>query len=278
VQFSLSDWDTDPPSLDATAVLAPSRSSFIRPTIRLARERVVPTLFDRDRPLVEFTMIDASQTGFLYSEAGDPSLDDQWENSVSLQWGHDRIDDSARWAATVGAHAAYIENYTRWQGSADIDSLLDTPVLHHRYRPVSTDARSFGAALGVHGRLIWRLHYLAHYAVKYATDLDNVKLAGYHPHKGVAMLSLIAPKWKYGVDLRLNAAGLWWYGDPRIDPTAYESSHAFRFDLSGSARVVGDLTLYALMQNVANFQYRTAAGYPFTGRAVRFGLHVTLYN
>jgi hypothetical protein len=278
VQIGLSDWDTDPPSLGGTAVLAPNPPSLLRPSLRLSRERAAPTLFDRDRPLAEYSLIDATQTGFLYSEAGDPSLDDQWENSISAQWGRESIDDSARFAVTVGAHAAYIENYTRWQGSVDTDTLLGNPVPHYRYRPLSGDARSYGAAVGIHGRLFWKIHYLTHYSVKYATDLDNVKLTGYYPHKGVAMVSLIAPKWKYGTDVRLNAAGLWWYGDTRIDPTGYESSHAFRFDLSGSARVVGDLTLYALMQNVANFPYRTAAGYPFTGRTVRFGLHVTLYN
>lgn len=278
LRINLSDWDTDPPSLGAAAVLAPAIPSLLSPSLRLSRERAVPTLFDRNRPLAEYSIIDLTQTGYLYSEAGDPSLDDQWENSVSLQWGRESIDDSARFALTVGGHVAYIENYTRWQGSEDLDTLLGNSVFHYRYRPISEDARSYGAALGIHGRLFWKFHYLTHYAVKYATDLDNVKLTGYYPHKGVAMLSLIAPKWKYGVDLRLNAAGLWWYGDTRIDPTGYESSHALRLDLSGSARVVGDLTLYALMQNVANFPYRTAAGYPFTGRTVRFGLHVTLYN
>jgi len=41
------------------------------------------------------------------------------------------------------------------------------------------------------------------------------------------MVSLIAPKWKYGVDLRLNAAGLWWYGDQRIQPTLYTRRMCF---------------------------------------------------
>jgi hypothetical protein len=278
LRISASDWDSDPPSLSATAVLSPRWHGGLRPSLRFSSERVVPTLFDRRRPLAEYSLIDASQTGFIYSEAGDPSLEDQWENSVSVQWGADTFSDSAAFDWTIGGHAAYVENYTVWEGREETDTLLGNPIRHYRYRPRPQDARSLGAAFGAQGRLIWKIHYLTHYAVKYATDLDDRKLSGYYPHKGVAMLSLIAPKWKYGVDLRLNAAGLWWYGDTRIDPTGYATSHAFRLDLSGSARIVGDLTIYALMQNIANFPYRTGAGYPFTGRTVRFGLHVTLFD
>ena len=278
LRVSASSRATEPTTPNATVVLSPRSTGSWRPFLRLSRQVAVPTLFDSNRPLAEYSLIDANQLGFIYSEAGDPSLKDQWENSLGVQWGHTEISDSARFGWTIGGHAAYIEDYTLWQGSEDTDTLVGNPVLHYRYRPHSEDARSIGAAFGVHGRLFWKLHYLTHYSVKYATDLDNVKLSGYHPHKGVAMISLIAPKWKYGVDVRLNAAGLWWYGDTRIDPTGYESSHAFRLDLSGSARVVGDLTIYALMQNVANFPYRTAAGYPLTGRTVRFGLHVILFD
>lgn len=278
LRITASDWDTDPPSLGLTAALAPQGSAGLRPSLRLSRERAVPTLFDRERALVEYSFIDANQTGFIYSESGDLSLEDQWENSIGLQWGHATVADTTKFGWTIGGHAAYVENYTQWNVSEDFDSLVGNPIRELNYRPRSEDARSLGASVGIHGRLVWKLHFLTHYAVKYATDLDNKKLTGYYPHKGMAMLSLIAPKWKYNVDVRLNATGLWWYGDTRIDPSGYETSHVFRLDLSGSARVVGDLTLFAMMQNVANFPYRTAAGYPFTGRTIRFGLHVTLYD
>jgi hypothetical protein len=260
------------------AALSPRVNGGMMPHLRLSRQGTTHTMFDLHRPLAEFSIIDAMQTGYIYSEAGDPDLDDQWENSIGVQWGSETFADSIALGWTVAGHAAYIENYTLWNGVEDTDTLLGNPVPHLRYRPRAEDARSLGAAVGLHGRLFWKLHFLTHYAVKYATNLDNEKLTGYYPHKGVAMVSLIAPKWKYNVDVRLNAAGLWWYGDTRIDPSGYEASHVFRFDLSGTARVVGDLTLFAMMQNVANFPYRSAAGFPLTGRTLRFGLHVTLYD
>ncbi len=279
IRVTLSDWDTDPPALSGTAILSPQRPSVLRPSLRASRERTVPTLFDRFRPARVDTLADATLQPFIYSEAGDPGLEDQWENSVSVQWGQETNSDSLKFGWTVGGHAAYVENYTAWDALLTSDSLSsDIPAQRHSYRPLQQDARSLGAAVGIQGRLVWKIHYLANYALKYVTDLDNVKLDGYYPHKAAAMVSLIAPKWKYGVDLRLNAAGLWWYGDQRIQPTLYTTPHVFRVDLSGSARVIGDLTLYALIQNIANFQYRSDAGYPLTGRTVRFGLHVTLLD
>lgn len=273
-----SDWETDPLSLSAVAALAPTRRSTWRPTLRLARVRTVPTLLDRGYPELSHSLADNTGAGFIYTEAGEPSLEDQWENALTLQWGADRIDDSAGLLLTLGGQAAYVENYTHWEGRREVDTILGNPVTSLVYRPRADDVRSLGAAVGVHGRAFWKIHYLVHYAVKYAVTLDDEKLSGYYPHKGGAMVSLIAPRWKYDVDVRLNAAGLWWYGDGRIDPSGYASNHVFRFDLSGSARVVGDLTIYALLQNVANFPYRTRAGMPFTGRTVRFGLHVTLFD
>lgn len=278
LEVSASDDDNNPPAPAATAALAPRSTGGLRPSLRLSRQRSTPTLFDRYRPYAEFSVIDAGQEGLVYSEAGDPSLDDQWENSIGLHWGADAFSDTVAFAWTLAGHAAYIEEYTIWQGEEGTDTLLGNPVRHVRYRPRSHDARSLGAAAGIHGRLFWKIHYRTHYALKYAVDLNDVKLKGYHPHKGLAMVSLIAPRWRYGVNLRLNAAGLWWYGDTRIDPSGYESSHVLRFDLSGSAEVVNDLTIYALLQNVANFPYRTGAGQEFTGRTVRFGLHVTLFD
>jgi outer membrane receptor protein involved in Fe transport len=69
----------------------------------------------------------------------------------------------------------------------------------------------------------------------------------------------------------VNAQGLWWYGDRRIDPTEYASPHALRVDLAASA-TMKDVTLTLQLQNVAGFPYRTAAGYPFAGRTLRFGI------
>lgn len=278
LRVSLSDWDTDPPSLSATGVLSPRSISIFRPSLRLARERTVPTLFDRERPEVEYAFITTGQRSIIYSEAGDRSLEDQWNNSVSVQWGADVLSDSTDFGWTIGGHAEYVENYTVWSSQRVPDSILGIPITRDSYRPRQADARSLGAAVGIQGRIIGKLHYFANYAVKYVTDLDNAKLSGYYPHKGSAMVSLIAPTWKYGADMRLNAAGLWWYGDRRIEPTLYTTPHVFRVDLSGSARVVGDLSIFALIQNIANFEYRTAAGYPMTGRTVRFGLHVTLFD
>ncbi len=217
-QVSAGDRSDAPLQPGVIAALAPRRVGIL-PSIRLARRGSRHSLYDLHRPLTEYSLIDASQSGYLYSESGDRSLADEWSNSATVQWGLEEIVDTIGFGWTVAGHAAYIENYTHWQGRLDADTLLGTPVPHYRYRPMSEDARSLGASFGLQGRLVWKLHYLTHYSVKYVVNLDNEKLAGYHPHKGVAMLSLIAPKWKYGVDVRLNAAGLWWYGDRRIDPT-----------------------------------------------------------
>lgn len=272
VNVKLADWDTDPMALEATAILAPDTGqSAALPTMRFARVRAVPTLFDRRRPQAEYGFLTGASTGLVYSEQGDPGLRAQWTNALSWRWGREHLPDGSRTRLTLEVHCAYVQGYLRWEGAEAIDTILGTPVAHHHYGPVAGDARTAGLACGVDGPLFAKLIYSVSYCAQYAETLEHRRLLGYYPHKGVAMLSWVAPQWRYGADLRLNATGIWWYGDRRIDPTGYASAHAFRFDLSGSA-TIKDFTFSAQMQNVAGFPYRTQAGYPFTGRTLRFGI------
>jgi len=267
LHVAASSWDTDPiaPSL-GMAVSADRGGRSLVPTLRLERSRLVPTLFDRERPRTDLTMPGTSNSGLdQYSEEGDRDLSGEWRNSVTLVLATPRDTSGSRLEFISEAQATYVQRYIRWE---DV-SVSSSQAL---YRPVSGDVRSVGAAMALHSRLFWKFHLWVNYAAKYAETLNHQRLAGYYPQKGTAIVSWIAPRFRYGIDLRLNAAFLWWSGDPRIIPTGYTTSQTFRFDLSGSA-TMKDFTFYYSLQNVANFPYRTSAGYGFTGRTVRFGFN-----
>jgi hypothetical protein len=272
VSVKVADWDTDPMALEVTAIFEPDTGqSAVLPMMRIERVRWVPTLFDRRRPQAEYGPLTGASTGLLYSEQGDPGLRAQWTNALSWRWGREHLPDGSRTRLTLELHCAYVQQYLRWEGGEVTDTTLGTPAAHYRYGPIAGDARTAGLACGVDGPLFATLIYSISYCAQYVETLEHRRLPGYYPHKGIAMLSWVAPHWRYGADLRINATGIWWYGDRRIDPTGYASAHAFRFDLSGSA-TIKDFTFSAQMQNVAGFPYRTQAGYPFTGRMLRFGI------
>jgi hypothetical protein len=272
LKAELTDWDTDPLAMAALAVLAPDTAgSSLLPTVRLERTRTVPTLFDRRRPLAEYAFVTGGTAGLLYSEQGDPNLEAQWSNAVSLRWGGIHPPDGSGTRLALEAHCAYVQHYWRWEGQEPVDTILGAPVTRHLYRPTAEDARVAGVGVGADGPLFAKFHYAVSYSAKYAASLAHQHLTGYYPHKGVVTVCWVAPHWRYGADLRLAATGIWWYGDRRIDPTGYASPHAVRLDLSGTA-TIKDFTFYAQMQNVAGFPYRTQAGYPFTGRTLRFGI------
>ncbi|MEW5702500.1 MAG: hypothetical protein AB1792_09755 [Candidatus Zixiibacteriota bacterium] len=271
-QATVSDADHDAPAVGGTLVLAPDSARMpLLPVVRLARERAIPSLLDRYRPPVEYAFLTAGQSGVLYAEQGDPGLPAQWTNVALLHWGteHACAGDQVRFTAEL--RCAYVEHYFRWDGQETVDTVLGEPITRQSYRPTSTDARTVGMAIGIDGPRLGRFVGAISYAAKYAETLEHARLTGYYPHKGVAMLSWVAPQLGYGADVRIDATGIWWYGDRRIDPTGYSSPHAFRFDLAGTA-TIKDFTLIAQMQNVAGFPYRTQAGYPFTGRTLRFGI------
>jgi len=269
IRLSLDGDGDNSAGLSAVAALTPdSAAPWWQPGVRAATERVAPSLIDLDYPKRTMPLI-LNQVPITYVEEGDPDLPVQWENSLSLHW-NGGGDSTGHWALT--AHTAYVSDYTTWDQG--YDSLVNS---NYVYAPRARDVRVFGGAIHGDHHLFWKLFLFADYAAKYAADLHNEKLAGYYPHKGSLMASLIAPQWGYGVDVRLNATGLWWYGDKRIVPTDYTTNHVFRVDLSGSARIKG-MTLYALVQNVAGYRYRTSAGYPFTTRMVRFGFNILLLD
>jgi hypothetical protein len=267
LHVAASGWDTDPmaPSF-GMAISADRGGRSLVPTLRLERSRLVPTLFDRYRPLETLNMAGVNSFGLdEYVEQGDRGLSAEWRNSMAFVLATRGDTSASHLEFCSEAQATYVQRYIRWEDVSVSSSQAS-------YRPVSGDVRSVGAAMGLHSRLFWKFHLWVNYAAKYAETLNHQRLAGYYPQKGSAIVSWIAPRFRYGIDLRLNAAFLWWSGDPRIIPTGYTTSQTFRFDLSGSA-TMKDFTFYYSLQNVANFPYRTSAGYGFTGRTVRFGFN-----
>jgi hypothetical protein len=232
----------------------------------LQRSRLVPTLFDRYRPLETINMAGVNSFGLEeYVEQGDRGLSAEWRNSMAFVLATRRDTSVSHLEFCSEAQATYVQRYIRWEDTSGVTSQAV-------YRPVSGDARTVGVAMAVHAPLFWKLHLWLNYAAKYAETLEHRRLEGYYPQKGSATVSWIAPEFRYGIDLRLNAAFLWWSGDPRIIPTGYTTAQTLRLDLSGSA-TMKSFTFYYSLQNVMNFPYRTSAGYDFTGRSVRFGFN-----
>jgi hypothetical protein len=264
ISLEASDWDTDPFSLSVIGIIGAGEDRYpLLPTLRVSRERSVPTLFDRERPNAESLY---SNGLVSYSESGEPALENQWENAISVIWSGGRRHHTSERSAFyhLECRAAYIEDYSRWDDTAS--SAID---IH--YRPVTDDVRSMGFAASAAAPLPGNLMLYANYAAKYAATLDQRRLHGYYPHKASAVLSWMQPQVQWGIDLRANVAGIWWYGDRRIEPTLYTEPHIFRIDLSGTATMRSFHFNY-LVQNVFNFAYRTGAGYDMTGRTVRFGI------
>jgi hypothetical protein len=267
VEWTVSDNETDPVAVELRAALTSrDRSRGLVPTLRLSRTRVVPSLFDRSADVRSVSILDQSElTVSQYSESGNPELDAEWRNEAAVVFESGR-DSTRRSHFAVEGHAAYVEGYTRW-----VDTDPDADVAY--YRPQSDDARTIGLAAAVHTPLFWKFEGWFNYAAKYAETTDGVRLPDYYPHKASAVVSWIAPKFKFNIDVRINSAVIWWYGDSRIDPTPYASSpNVVRWDLSASARMK-TFTFYYSVQNVAGFPYRTRAKQPFAGREFRFGIN-----
>ncbi len=265
VDWKISDWDTDPPAIELSAALTPmERDRALIPTLRLERTRIVPSLFDRlpeERSTVLYDI--QSQIVHEYNEVGDPSLNAEWRNEASV--GLTTPSDSAhRVNFSVEGHVAYVENYTRW---LDVSDVIDTAV----YKPYASDARTIGLGVALHTPLFWMLEGWFDYAAMYAETGDHQRLSGYYPQKASAIVSWIAPQFAYKIDLRINSALLWWYGDSRIEPVPYTiTPNAVRWDLSASARM-SRFTFYYSVQNLLNFNYRTRAGQSYAIRRMRFG-------
>lgn len=263
---ALSDWDTDPPApeIDA-AVRFPVQLLALHPALRVQRHRNVPYLFDRIGEPREL-MLTASQSSraTYYVERGDPSLPSEWRNEVSLNL-FDAGNDSSRAGFGINAHASYVEDYTRW---LDVATTPDSAV----YTPVAGDVRQAGVRLYWTAPLFWKFVTWVNYGFNYAELLDHERLPEYYPHSASWVLSWIAPKFHYGIDIRLNSAVLYWYGDNRIQVTDYASSpHVVRWDLSAEA-TMRSFTFHYSVQNLANFPYRTQQGEDFAGRRMRFGI------
>lgn len=270
INVGVTDWDNDPVGVEVTGELAPppAWTGFI-PTLRGERRRVVPTLFDRYRPTADPLLTLASAT---YSESGTPDLDAQWENALSLKWsaGSPEGRPATGPALLVEARAAYVENYTDWADTSTVESRIF-------YRPLSRDVRSAGVTAGFSIPMFRDFALVGNYTVKYAASLSEEKLFGYYPHKATAILSWDRTQLRWGFGVRANVIGFWAYGDRRINPTNYTEPHIFRLDVSGAAILEG-FTFNYLVQNILNFQYRTRAGYPMTGRTVRFGIEWHFLN
>ncbi|HUU44293.1 MAG TPA: hypothetical protein VM118_01060 [Acidobacteriota bacterium] len=272
MRLDVSDYDTDPLAVTAGAVIGPVAERLpLLPELRVSRERTVPSLFDRRRPGADsmFTVEyrgDFAIYDVTYGESGAPDLEAQWDNAVSLVW-HNRTPAAGGTPALsyqIEARAAYVENYTRWQDTSSV-------VTHVSYAPVAEDARTVGFSAALTAPFWGDFALTTAYAAKYAADLDDRRLTGYYPHKGSAILSWVRPQLHWGIDVRANLIGVWMYGDRRIQPTLYTEPHIVRVDLSGTA-TMGSFHFDYLIQNLFNFEYRTRAGYPGTGRTVRFGL------
>lgn len=266
LDWRISDWDSDPiaPEIEATLHLADSVSTLV-PGIKVGRTRIIPSLLERNATPVSVDL-DASGGSIIreYSEAGDPGLQAEWRNSLTLFAAKTPEPGERGLHLVLEGHAAYTEGHTRWR---DIDAAFDTA----SYMPVSSDARSGGVGFGLHAPLFWKFETWASYALKYAETISHDRLEGYNPHKAVWILSWIAPQLRYGIDLRLNSAVLWWYGDRRITPTPYASSpNVARWDLSATAQMKS-FVFHFSVQNITNFPYRTRAGEEYAVRALRFG-------
>lgn len=264
INVGLTDWDTDPAGVEVTGELAPSAGPGIIPTLRGERRRVVPTLFDRSRPSADPVFMVGSVP---YAESGTPDLEAQWENVLSLKW---RAGSPESPSLLVEARAAYIENYTDWADTSTDGSRIF-------YRPLSRDVRSAGVTAGFSIPMSRDFALVGNYTAKYAASLSEEKLSGYYPHKATAILTWDRTQLRWGFDVRANLIGFWAYGDRRINPTAYTEPHIFRLDISGAAILEG-FTFNYLVQNILNFQYRTRAGYPMTGRMVRLGIEWHFLN
>ncbi len=272
IHATISGWDTDPFALSIAGVVAADRGDHrLIPSVKIERTRFVPTLFDRQRPLALVELGNAGSSGLsLYMEEGNPSVSAEWRNSamMSLQTRSDSAHSDFEFITE--AQATYVQRYLRWE---DVSTTGTTA----SYRPVSGDVRTVGIAAALRSHLFSKFYLWLNYAAKYAETLNHERLTGYYPQKGSAILSWIAPQFHYKIDLRLNAAFIWWYGDARIVPTGYDHANTFRVDLSGSA-TMKSFTFYYSMQNIADFRYRTTAGYPLTGRSVRFGFNWDFLN
>jgi hypothetical protein len=266
VEWTVSDWDTDPVAIELSTALAPAnRDRALIPTIRLERTRIIPSLFDR-LPERRTNILFDNQSVIVdqYNEVGDPSLDAEWRNEAALIL-TTPSDSAHRTDFSIEGHVAYVEHYTRW---LDVSDVTDTAV----YQPYADDARTIGLAVALHAPLFWKIEGWFDYAAKYAETLDRQRLSGYYPHKASVIVSWIAPQFAYKIDLRINSALLWYYGDRRIEPTPYTiSPHVIRWDLSASAHM-SSFTFYYSIQNVTNFAYRTREGQEFALRRMRFGL------
>ena len=265
VEWTISDWETEPPALEFTAAVsaADSNRSLI-PTVRLERTRIIPSLFDR-LPKARSNILFDAQSPIVdqYIEIGDPSLDAEWRNEAAVILATP-LGNASRFDFSLEGHVAYVERYTRW---LNVSVVPDTAI----FRPQSNDARTVGLGVAMHAPLFWKLEGWLNYAAKYAETTEHIRLPGYYPHKASAIISWIAPQFRYKIDLRINSALLWWYGDRRIDPTPYTiSPHVIRWDLSASARM-GSFTFYYSVQNVTNFSYRTREGQDYAVRRMRFG-------
>ncbi|MBD3297370.1 MAG: hypothetical protein GF341_01850 [candidate division Zixibacteria bacterium] len=264
VEWTFSDWDTDPPAPEgALALRLPHTFAGLRPGVRVQRSRIIPTLFDRLGTYRDYPI-----TGGLtlnYAEAGNPDLNAEWRNDVSVSLVHE-ADTANAFEFGVTAKAGYVENYTTWEET--LSSTNDVTIS----TPVSRDARHVGAAVTMSTSLPWQFATWFNYAFKYAEDLNHDELTAYNPHAASWVLSWIAPKLRYNIDIRLNSTLLWWYGDSRYPVTLYTSSpHVVRWDLSASARMQS-FTFHYSLQNVTNFPYRTESGGDLAVQRMRFGI------
>jgi hypothetical protein len=265
VRINYSDWDTDPPAAGGVVLLTPDDDQpTLFPSLRLERRRDVATLFDRYRPAADSMFsLNATPGEVFYSEGGDAQLPAQWENAVSLRWSNG-VRRETGWRYAIAGRIAYIEDYIYWKDTSGVAT-------HVAMHPVAEDVRSTGASIDLAIPVLRSLTLYTGYAVKYVVDLADVKLPEYYPHKANAILSWYRPRWHWDIDARINLIGVWWYADRRIDPTQFTEPHVFRFDISGMARM-GEFSFNYLIQNVFDFAYRTRAGFPETGRTVRFGI------
>jgi len=266
VRWTVSDWDTDPPAPEISSTLTPSNQNHaLVPALRLERTRIIPSQFDRLSEERSNIFYDTqSLLIHRYIEAGDPSLNAEWRNEAALIL-TTPSDSARRTEFSVEGHVAYAENHTRW---LDVSTQPDTAI----YSPVSDDARTIGLAVALHTPLFWKLEGWFDYAAQYAETVDHQRLDGYYPQKASVIVSWIAPQFAYKIDLRINSALLYWYGDSRIEPTPYVSTpNVIRWDISASA-TMSSFTFYYSVQNVANFQYRTRAEQNYAVRHMRFGL------
>lgn len=264
LDWTVSDWETDSPAPEGSLALRlPPVAGGLRPGLTVSRTRIVPALFDRLETRRTYPITGGITSN--YAEFGDPALGAEWRNDVSVTFGRD--DDSVASATfAITGKAGYVENYTTWQET--YSAALDTT----RLTPLARDVRHAGAALTMFTRLPWKFATWFNYAFKYAEELDHEELTGYYPHAASWVLSWIAPKLRYNIDIRLNSTLLWWTGDSRYAVTPYASSpNVVRWDLSGTARMQ-DFTFYYSLQNVTNFPYRTESGGEFAVQRMRFGI------